>query len=45
MEAFDCLSNTTDIWGHYFLQASAGTGKTFTIEHIVIRALIEATPI
>lgn len=45
MEAFDCLSSTTDIWGHYFLQASAGTGKTFTIEHIVIRALIQATPI
>lgn len=41
MSAFDVLSKETSILGNWFLQASAGTGKTFTIEHLVIRLLLE----
>lgn len=41
LEQFDCLATSTDIWGSHFIEASAGTGKTFTIEHVVARALIE----
>ncbi|WP_100934410.1 exodeoxyribonuclease V subunit beta [Candidatus Chlamydia corallus] len=37
---FDCNSS---IQGKFFLEASAGTGKTFTIEQIVLRALIEGS--
>lgn len=39
---FDVLNSHTNIFGRYFLQASAGTGKTFAIENIVPRLLIES---
>ena len=41
MESYNCLDPNIKLWGHHFLEASAGTGKTFTIEHIVMRLLLE----
>lgn len=38
---FDVLNPTVDIKKGLFLEASAGTGKTFTIENLVIRLLEE----
>ncbi len=46
MPSFDVLDPATSIDGKRFLQASAGTGKTFTIEHVVLRLVTEkAVPI
>ncbi len=41
MMIFDVLSRDLNVFDHHFLEASAGTGKTFAIEHIVTRLLIE----
>lgn len=41
MKSFDILSKETSLQNRLFLEASAGTGKTFTIEHLVVRLLIE----
>lgn len=41
MNSFDILSKTTPLHSRLFLEASAGTGKTFTIEHLVVRLLLE----
>jgi exodeoxyribonuclease V beta subunit len=41
MMAFDVLSRDLNVFAPYFLEASAGTGKTFAIEHFVTRLLIE----
>jgi exodeoxyribonuclease V beta subunit len=38
---FDVLSRDLNVFDRHFLEASAGTGKTFAIEHIVTRLLIE----
>jgi exodeoxyribonuclease V beta subunit len=38
---FDILSRDLNVFDRHFLEASAGTGKTFAIEHIVTRLLIE----
>lgn len=38
---FDVLSDSLDIFQNYFLEASAGTGKTFAIEQLVVRLVIE----
>ncbi len=35
MQRFDCLAKETTIEGPHFLEATAGTGKTFAIEHVV----------
>lgn len=40
MQKFDCLSSP--IFGPHLLEASAGTGKTFSIEHIFVRLLLES---
>jgi exodeoxyribonuclease V beta subunit len=40
MQRFDCLAKETQVLGPHFLEASAGTGKTFAIEHIVARLLL-----
>lgn len=40
MKQFDVLSREFSVLGTYFLEASAGTGKTFAIEHFVVRLLI-----
>jgi exodeoxyribonuclease V beta subunit len=45
-KSFNILDKHTDIFGNRFLTASAGTGKTFAIEHLFIRHIIdEETPI
>ncbi|CAM0116778.1 UvrD-helicase domain-containing protein [Rhabdochlamydiaceae symbiont of Dictyostelium giganteum] len=41
MNFFDILAKETPIPSRLFLEASAGTGKTFTIEHLFIRLLLE----
>jgi len=41
MPAFNVLDRKQDLQGHSLLEASAGTGKTFSIEHIVVRLLLE----
>lgn len=41
MESFDILNKKQNIWGKHFLEASAGTGKTFTIQHLFVRLLLE----
>ncbi|MCH9611843.1 MAG: RecBCD enzyme subunit RecB [Chlamydiia bacterium] len=38
---FDCLKKDLDVSGKLFLEASAGTGKTFAIEHLVARLIYE----
>jgi len=38
---FNILDPDYVILGHHFLEASAGTGKTFTIEHLVVRLLLQ----
>ncbi|MGE3953971.1 MAG: UvrD-helicase domain-containing protein [Parachlamydiales bacterium] len=40
MKRFDVLDPKRDVSGSYLLEASAGTGKTFTIEHLFIRLLL-----
>jgi exodeoxyribonuclease V beta subunit len=41
MSSFNILQRTTLLQPRLFLEASAGTGKTFTIEHLAIRLLLE----
>lgn len=45
MKSFDILHRELDIHRNYLLEASAGTGKTFSIENIVVRLLLEKTPL
>ena len=45
MKSFDVLNPETNIRQNYFLEASAGTGKTFSIENIVVRLLAEQNPV
>lgn len=42
LKSFDVLDHNTEIFGTKILEASAGTGKTFAIEHLVVRNLLEA---
>lgn len=42
MKSFDVLDRKTAVKGKFLLEASAGTGKTFAIENIVVRLLVEA---
>lgn len=41
MKVFDILNYDTEVKGWHFLEASAGTGKTFSIQHAVTRLLID----
>lgn len=41
MKTFDVLDPKTTLLGHHLLEASAGTGKTFAIEHITARLILE----
>ncbi len=45
MQRFDCLGLDTPLLGWHLLEASAGTGKTFAIEHIFARLLLNQIPI
>lgn len=42
MKEFNILDRNLCIFGPHFLEASAGTGKTFTIEHLIARLILEA---
>lgn len=44
MKQFNVLDRHLDLHRHYLLEASAGTGKTFSIQNIVVRLLIESSP-
>lgn len=41
MQRFDCLALDCPLFGAHLLEASAGTGKTFSIEHIYVRLILE----
>lgn len=41
MKRFDCLALDCPLYGPHLLEASAGTGKTFSIEHIYVRLILE----
>lgn len=41
MKKFKVLDRNLTLHQHYLLEASAGTGKTFSIQNIVVRLLIE----
>lgn len=41
MSPFDCLARDCSLFGPHLLEASAGTGKTFAIEHIYLRLVLE----
>jgi exodeoxyribonuclease V beta subunit len=45
MAGFNVLDPKLNLHRNYFLEASAGTGKTFTIENIVVRLLEEGLEI
>ncbi|WP_068471490.1 UvrD-helicase domain-containing protein [Candidatus Protochlamydia phocaeensis] len=42
MKKFNVLDRRLALHQHYLLEASAGTGKTFSIQNIVVRLLIES---
>lgn len=42
MKQFNVLDRKLSLHQHYLLEASAGTGKTFSIQNIVVRLLIES---
>lgn len=42
MKSFNVLDRSLCIHQNYLLEASAGTGKTFSIQNLVVRLLIEA---
>lgn len=42
-KGFQILDSQQDIHRHYLLEASAGTGKTFSIENLVVRLLLESS--
>lgn len=41
MQNFDCLALNCPLMGPHLLEASAGTGKTFSIEHVYVRLILE----
>ena len=45
MKPYNVLDSTSPLFGKIFIEASAGTGKTFAIEHMVVRLLLEGVPI
>jgi exodeoxyribonuclease V beta subunit len=45
MNRFNCLSIDTPIFGPHLLEASAGTGKTFAIEHVFVRLILKEIPL
>ena len=45
MQSFDILNRNTIIPKTFLLEASAGTGKTFAIEHLVVRYVICEDPL
>jgi exodeoxyribonuclease V beta subunit len=45
MKSFAILKRDQDIFGKKLIEASAGTGKTFSIEHLAVRLLLESKEI
>ncbi|MBX7067146.1 MAG: UvrD-helicase domain-containing protein [Parachlamydiales bacterium] len=45
MQKFDCLALDCPLFGPHLLEASAGTGKTFSIEHIFVRLILEGVEV
>jgi exodeoxyribonuclease V beta subunit len=45
VKRFDCLSVECPLFGPHLLEASAGTGKTFAIEHVFVRLVLSNIPI
>ncbi len=45
MTSFNVLSRSLNVLGVHLLEASAGTGKTFAIEHVIVRLLLEGLTI
>lgn len=45
MKWFNVIQQDLEVCRHYFLEASAGTGKTFSIEHLVTRLILEGIPL
>ena len=45
MQRFDCLALNCPLFGPHLLEASAGTGKTFSIEHIFVRLILESVEV
>ncbi|MBJ7449516.1 MAG: UvrD-helicase domain-containing protein [Parachlamydiales bacterium] len=41
MKSFNVLERSLNVHRSYFLEASAGTGKTFSIENLVVRLIVE----
>lgn len=41
VKTFDVLNPNLDIYQNYLIEASAGTGKTFSIENIFLRLIVE----
>jgi ATP-dependent exoDNAse (exonuclease V) beta subunit len=41
-KAFNVLDPNQEIFGNFFIEASAGTGKTFTIAHLVLRLILQS---
>ena len=41
MKVFNIIDQNTNIFGKKLIEASAGTGKTFAIEHLFVRLLLE----
>ena len=39
--SFQILDLNQKVYGNFFIEASAGTGKTFTIAHLVLRLILE----
>ncbi len=42
MKSFDCLALDCPLFGQHLLEASAGTGKTFSMEHVYVRSILES---
>jgi len=45
MQSFRVLDRNQNVHKNHLLEASAGTGKTFSIENIIVRLLIENDPL
>lgn len=41
MKSYNVLDPTSPLYGKIFIEASAGTGKTFAIEHMVLRLILD----
>lgn len=45
MKIFNCLDTSLPLQGNFFIEASAGSGKTFSMEQIFVRLLIDIKPL